>query len=35
VQAMRVMIEKEREQRHKAEIKIAALEAELKILKSK
>ena len=35
MQAMRVMLEKEREQRHQAEIKIAALEAELKILKSK
>ena len=35
MQAMRAMLEKEREQRHQAEIKIASLEAELKILKSK
>jgi hypothetical protein len=34
MQAMRVMLKKEREQRHQAEIKIAALEAELKISKS-
>jgi hypothetical protein len=32
---MREILEKEREQRHQAEIKIAALEAELKILKLK
>lgn len=35
MQAMRAMLEKEREQRHQAEIKIAALEAELKILNLK